>query len=99
MFDAVLLAGDRYHKAEDAFTGVGPVLETAGLDVAYATDFSSINESGLCGRAVTLKRTFIRRQTACLCVSARGHATAAWAQKPEPERGFVRCASAKRVEN
>jgi len=30
MSDAVLLAGDRYHNADDAFAGVGPALEAAG---------------------------------------------------------------------
>ena len=38
MSDAVLLAGDRYHSADDAFAGVGPALEASGLEVEYTTD-------------------------------------------------------------
>lgn len=43
--DAILLAGDRYHHAEDAFQGIGPVLEAAGLEVMCTTDFASIDDS------------------------------------------------------
>ena len=43
MSDAVLLAGDRYHRAEDAFAGVGGALEAAGLEVEYTTDVRSLN--------------------------------------------------------
>lgn len=43
MTDAVLLAGDRYHAAADAFQGVGPALEAAGLEVEYTTDFRSLD--------------------------------------------------------
>ena len=35
---AILLGGDRYHHAEEAFAGVGPALEAAGLTVEYTTD-------------------------------------------------------------
>ena len=42
MAAALFLAGDRYHVADEAFAGVGPVLESAGLEVDYTTDFSSI---------------------------------------------------------
>ncbi|MCL4506977.1 MAG: ThuA domain-containing protein [Chloroflexi bacterium] len=35
MYDAILLAGDRYHKADDAFAGVGPALESAGWAYEY----------------------------------------------------------------
>ena len=42
MTDAVLLAGDRYHRADDAFEGVGSALEAAGLEVEYTTDFRSL---------------------------------------------------------
>jgi hypothetical protein len=49
MYDAILLAGDFYHKAEDAFAGVGPALEAAGLRVMYTTDYASINTEQLRG--------------------------------------------------
>lgn len=39
---AVLLAGDRYHQAADAFAGVGPALESAGLWVRYTDDHAAI---------------------------------------------------------
>jgi type 1 glutamine amidotransferase len=45
--DAILLGGDRYHKAEEAFAGVGPALEAAGLEVEYMTDYSKINADTL----------------------------------------------------
>jgi len=45
--DAILLGGDRYHKAEEAFAGVGPALEAAGLEVEYTTDYSKINADTL----------------------------------------------------
>ena len=50
MADAILLAGDRYHKAEDAFAGVGPALESAGLDVEYTTDFECLDSKLLEGK-------------------------------------------------
>jgi type 1 glutamine amidotransferase len=50
MADAVMLAGDRYHKAEEAFTGVGPVLKAAGLDTHTTTDFASIDAEMLKGK-------------------------------------------------
>lgn len=50
MKDALLLAGDRYHRAEDAFAGVGPALEAAGLQVEYTTDFVSLNRQALSGK-------------------------------------------------
>ena len=43
MTDAVFLGGDRYHKAEEAHAGIGPVLEKAGLDVHYTDDLSLIH--------------------------------------------------------
>lgn len=43
MADAVFLGGDRYHKAEEAHAGIGPVLEKAGLSVHYTDDFASID--------------------------------------------------------
>ncbi len=49
MPDAVFLAGDRYHKAEEAFAGVGPVLEAAGLGVHTTEDFASIDADLLAG--------------------------------------------------
>lgn len=50
MTDAVMLAGDRYHKAEEAFEGVGPILKAAGLDVDFTQDFASIDASKLAGK-------------------------------------------------
>jgi hypothetical protein len=50
MKDAILLAGDRYHRAEDAFAGVGPALEAAGLQVEYTTDFAGLNRETLKGK-------------------------------------------------
>ena len=44
MTGAVLLGGDRYHKAEEAFAGIGPVLEAAGLQVEYTSDFTAIDQ-------------------------------------------------------
>jgi hypothetical protein len=43
MADAVFLGGDRFHKAEEAHAGIGPILEAAGLRVHYTNDFASIN--------------------------------------------------------
>lgn len=48
--DALILAGDRYHRAEDAFEGVGPAIEAAGLAVEYTTDFTSIDADRLAGK-------------------------------------------------
>ncbi len=50
MKDALLLAGDRYHRAEDAFAGVGPALEGAGLQVEYTTDFAALDREALKGK-------------------------------------------------
>lgn len=50
MNDAILLAGDRYHKADDAFAGVGPALESAGLSVLYTTDYEALNADLLKGK-------------------------------------------------
>jgi len=50
MADAVMLAGDRYHPAEDAFKGVGPILEKAGLTVDFTSDFASIDAGKLAGK-------------------------------------------------
>jgi type 1 glutamine amidotransferase len=50
MYDAVMLAGDRYHKAEDAFAGVGPALESAGLRIQYTTDHASLSSELLEGK-------------------------------------------------
>lgn len=50
MADTVMLAGDRYHPAEDAFKGVGKVLEAAGLDTHFTTDFASIDADLLKGK-------------------------------------------------
>ncbi|MBI4553828.1 MAG: ThuA domain-containing protein [Candidatus Latescibacteria bacterium] len=48
--DAILLAGDRYHHAEDAFRGVGPAMEAAGLVVEYTTDYAALNKEVLDGK-------------------------------------------------
>lgn len=45
--DALFLGGDRYHNADEAFAGVGPALEAAGLTVEYTTDYESITEESL----------------------------------------------------
>ncbi len=50
MKDAILLAGDRYHRAEDAFAGVGPALEAAGLQVEYTADFAALDRRALEGK-------------------------------------------------
>lgn len=50
MKDALLLAGDRYHRAEDAYAGVGPALEAAGLQVEYTADFGGLNRQALEGK-------------------------------------------------
>jgi type 1 glutamine amidotransferase len=50
MKDAILLAGDRYHRAEDAFAGVGPALEAAGLQVEFTTDFAALGQQSLQGQ-------------------------------------------------
>lgn len=50
MPDAVFLGGDRYHKAEEAFAAVGPVLEKAGLTPHYTKDFASIDKKLLQGK-------------------------------------------------
>ena len=50
MADAVILGGDRYHKAEEAHQGIGPILEKAGLDVYYTDDFASIDADLLEGK-------------------------------------------------
>lgn len=42
MADAVFLGGNRYHKAEEAHAGIGPVLEKAQLSVHYTDDYASI---------------------------------------------------------
>ena len=47
---AILLAGDRYHRAEDAFAGVGPALEATGLQVEYTADFAGLNHQALQGK-------------------------------------------------
>ena len=47
--DAVFLGGDRYHNAAEAHAGIGPVLEKAGLEVHYTTDFASIDADLLNG--------------------------------------------------
>jgi len=50
MTDAVMLAGDRSHNAEEAFSGVGPILEAAGLEAELTTDFASIDADKLAGK-------------------------------------------------
>ncbi len=47
---AILLGGDRYHHAEEAFAGVGPALEAAGLTVEYTTDPTLIDADHLSGK-------------------------------------------------
>jgi type 1 glutamine amidotransferase len=50
MTDAVLLAGDRYHQPEDAFAGVGPALEAAGLAPLCTTDYAALDADLLRGQ-------------------------------------------------
>ena len=50
MSDALFLAGDRYHDAKLAHGAIGPILERAGLDVTYTTDFASIDAESLAGK-------------------------------------------------
>jgi hypothetical protein len=52
MKTALFLAGDSYHKAEDAFAGAGPLLEEAGLAVDYITDTTRLNAGSLAGKAL-----------------------------------------------
>ena len=47
MADVFFLAGDRYHCADEAFAGVGPVLESAGLNVEYTTNIGRLNWDNL----------------------------------------------------
>ena len=47
---AILLGGDRYHHAEEAFAGVGPALEATGLTVEYTTDPTLIDADHLSGK-------------------------------------------------
>ena len=48
--DAVILAGDRYHDANDTFRGVGPAMEAAGLTVEYTTDYAVLDADLLTGK-------------------------------------------------
>lgn len=50
MTDSVMLAGDRYHDAKEAFAGVGPVLKAAGLDTEFTDEFASIDADKLVGK-------------------------------------------------
>ena len=52
MPDAVFLGGDRYHKAEEAFNAVGPILKRAGLDPLFTTEFASIDKELLAAKRV-----------------------------------------------
>lgn len=47
MADALFLAGDRYHTAEDSFSTLGKIIEAAGLEVEYTTDFTAITTGAL----------------------------------------------------
>jgi hypothetical protein len=53
MPDAVFLGGDRYHKAEEAFAAVGPVLKAAGLDPLFTTAFACIDRDLLAGKRLS----------------------------------------------
>lgn len=50
MTNAILLAGDRYHHPEDAFAGVGPALEAAGLSVDATADYAALGADALRGK-------------------------------------------------
>jgi len=50
MANAVLLAGDRYHHAEDAFRGVGSAMEAVGLAVEYTTEYRALDTDLLRGK-------------------------------------------------
>ena len=49
---ALILAGDNYHNADDAFEGVGSVLKAEGLDVTCTTDFAGVGASMLADKAL-----------------------------------------------
>jgi type 1 glutamine amidotransferase len=44
---ALILAGDNYHDANDAFEGVGSVLRKEGIEVEYTTDFAALGREML----------------------------------------------------
>ncbi len=44
---ALILSGDYYHKAEDAFVGVGDVLRSLGGDVFTTADYASLGRESL----------------------------------------------------
>ena len=44
---ALILAGDYYHKAEDAFEGVGSVLKDEGIEVDCTADFAAVGKEML----------------------------------------------------
>jgi len=44
---ALILSGDYYHKAEDAFEGVGGVLKDLGMDVFTTADYASLGRQSL----------------------------------------------------
>jgi len=49
---ALILAGDYYHKPEDAFQGVGSVLEDEGLGVECTADFAALGKEMLSDKAL-----------------------------------------------
>ncbi|MCC7262378.1 MAG: ThuA domain-containing protein [Candidatus Latescibacteria bacterium] len=80
MNDAILLAGDRYHRAEDAFAGVGPALEAAGLQVEYTTDFAGLSRETLKG-----KRLLAILRDGMGWPSGEGQAHQVWMQPQQEE--------------
>ncbi len=44
---ALILSGDHYHKADDAFVGIGEVLQGLGIEVATTADYTSLGRDSL----------------------------------------------------
>ncbi|MBC7234484.1 MAG: ThuA domain-containing protein [Chloroflexi bacterium] len=51
---ALLLAGDRYHDAGIAFTGIGDLLEAEGIAVQRTTDFAALDADALDGKSLLI---------------------------------------------
>ena len=47
---ALLLAGDSYHNPQDAFQGIGRVLEEEGVQVTCTSDYAALGEDALRGQ-------------------------------------------------
>ena len=49
---ALILAGDHYHNPNDAFQGIGSVLEKGGLAVECTTDFAALGQEMLADKSL-----------------------------------------------